>query len=502
MAKLHRSATKYNTRYSTEVERHLEAARSAIVDAVDVQVGRDASFTQRESAMLELSNEVGRRFVEQDLQRIADGHQATRLRIDDVLHTRHSIGNVTYHSLCGPVAIRRWVYRRRLRRNDVTAVPLELAAGLVERATPALAYRVALGYAQGPSRHCIQQLTASARQPPSRSTVERMAKRIGTHATQQSPRIEPLVRRFEGLPVGTRAISLGLDRTTVPMQEPVPQGATKRWARKRTKPYVRSKPAPVEVNYRMAYVGTVSFVDRDRRSLRTLRYVASASAGPSKVLESMVADVVHANTVRAKSRQSPLPLGIVQDGAAEMWTLVKDALGKAGLADDCRETLDWYHLFEHLADMLSMLPILKVTREATLRRWKKQLREDDAACRRILAYATRKVGSYARDCQTARKRPSLEHAKLLRAHVVYLRNNQHRMRYANTLAASLPLGSGATEGACRSTISARAKRSGQRWKSLGLDAALTLRAHHVSERLPDIWNALSPHYTRQVRCAA
>lgn len=502
MTTLHRTDGRYNTRYEAGVERQLEAAHRALARAVDAQVGGEASFAQREATMLELSNEVGLRYLECELQQLADVYDDERLSIDKAPYKRHSVGTVTYHSLCGPVTVKRWVYRRRHKRNDRTAVPLELAAGLVERATPAMAYRVALGYAQGPSRHCIDQLEASARRPPSRSSLERMAKSIGTRAKEQSPHIEPLLRSVEQLPKGVRAISLGLDRTTVPMQEPVPEWIPARCSPRRTKPYVRSKPAPVEVNYRMAYVGTVSFLDEDRRALKTLRYVASAAEGPTRVLQSMMADVVHANQIRAKRRQPPLPLGVVQDGAPEMWNLVGDALGEVGLAGAYHETLDWYHLFEHLADMLSMLPMQKVTREATLQRWKQQLRTDDAATQKILAFTKRKLRSYVSDCAAALRRPNLEHAKQLRAHLVYLLNNQERMRYTKTLADGLPVGSGATEGACRSTISVRAKGCGQRWKPTGIDAALTLRAHHVSERLPQFWSVLANQYRADIQCAA
>ena len=272
MTKLHRADGKHNTRYGANVEREIEAARRAMTRAVDAFLdGSDSSFADREAAMLELGNEVGRRYLEADLQQLADQYGDERLRIDGVPYKRHSVGTVTYHSLYGPMSIERHLYRRQLERNGGTAVPLELAAGLVERGTPALAYRIALGYAQGPSRHCIEQLQASARRPPSRSTLERMAKRIGTQVKAQSAAIEPLVRGDERLPKGACAISLGLDRTTVPMQEllHLPDWFSATHTPRRTKPYVRSKPAPVEVKYRMAYVGTVCFGIRSRPSAGT-----------------------------------------------------------------------------------------------------------------------------------------------------------------------------------------------------------------------------------------
>jgi hypothetical protein len=46
------------------------------------------------------------------------------------------------------------------------------------------AYRVALGYAQGPGRQAEEQTHADHREPPSRSTLERLAKGIGTAVTR------------------------------------------------------------------------------------------------------------------------------------------------------------------------------------------------------------------------------------------------------------------------------------------------------------------------------
>ena len=58
------------------------------------------------------------------------------------------------------------------------------------------------------------------------------------------------------------------------------------------------------------------------------------------------------------------------------------------------------------------------------------------------------------------------------------------MRYATMRDVGLPIGSGVTEGACKSLVSVRAKGSGQRWKSKGVNAVLTLRASFLSDRLP------------------
>ena len=57
------------------------------------------------------------------------------------------------------------------------------------------------------------------------------------------------------------------------------------------------------------------------------------------------------------------------------------------------------------------------------------------------------------------------------------------MRYATSLRRGYPIGSGPTEGACKSVVTMRFKRSGQRWLETGLAPCLSLRALYLSERL-------------------
>ena len=174
-------------------------------------------------------------------------------------------------------------------RNGPTLVPLDLDAGLVERTTPALGFRIALGYAKDHMRSCAEDMTADHRCPPSRSTLERVAKAIGTAATRVAPRIEPRLRRAERVPDGAVAISLGLDRTSVPMEEDVPAGETPATRRKtRHTPYTRKKPAPVNVNYRMAYVGNDQLPRRRRNGAGHAplhRCSARVPYGPSRATD-------------------------------------------------------------------------------------------------------------------------------------------------------------------------------------------------------------------------
>lgn len=462
----------------------VQDARSALRRAVDIKVAAGASFAQREVALLEAANVASRLELEVELQAIADGH-ASELRIDGVLYERHQDGGAEYHGLCGTMHILRPTYRKAGERNGPTVVPLELAAGLIEGATPALAYRLALGYAQGPGRHAEEQIHADHRAPPSRSTLERIAKAIGKRVKTTAPQIEPLLRQEEKLPEGAHAVSTGLDRTSVPMEEKRPSGsppATRR--KKRTKPYVRKAPPPVDVKYRMSYVGTVSVVDKDGEALITRRYAISGAEDPGEIVGRMMADV------RRAREQARLSVGIMQDGAPEMWNLMRAAAREAGVRR-WYEGVDRYHLNERLGEILRIAEPSAAKRLQKLGRWNDELDNDDGAIDRIAKWLSDQIPLHEG-----------EDVKKLEDHWTFLLNNNDRMRYASLRRAGLPCGSGATEGACKSVVMIRAKGCGQRWHEDGVGAALTLRAVYMSERLPTLWPYFAAEYLSEVKVAA
>jgi len=205
------SVPQFEIEHNVEMKRLVKNLRQTIAS-----LAPDATFAEREELALAVTNEATRQVLEEDLQRTVNEFGA-ELRVDGVLYREHEAGEVAYHSLCGDLRVRRSTYRRVGERNGPTIVPLDLAAGLIERATPALARNVAQGFAKHDMRSHGEDLRAAARVPPSRTTLETLAKRIATTVMAETPRIERVVRRGERLPGGATGIVLGLDRTSVPI---------------------------------------------------------------------------------------------------------------------------------------------------------------------------------------------------------------------------------------------------------------------------------------------
>lgn len=463
----------------------------ALRRAVDAQVGPEASFEAREAAALAVTNEATRQFLHDELRAIAERH-GSQVEVAGRLYQRHEPGTVRYYTLCGAIDLERWTYREIGVRNGPTVVPLDLEAGLVEQATPALGYRVALGYAKAHMRSCEEDMQADHRCPPSRSTLERMAKAIGTEAKRVAPRLLARVRSAEQIPDGAVAIALGLDRAAVPMEEDLEAGEGPATRRKvREIPYIRQKPEPIDVRYRMAYVGTLSFHDAEGQLLGSRCYTAAAHEDPTeRLVAPLMADL------RRALRQNPtVAVGVVQDGAPEFWHLLPPAVVAEPQVTQYYEAIDRYHVNDHLAAVLRVLEPDAAARAAQLSRWNDQLDHNDKAIYRIretirAAYAD----AGTRQDETTRAQ--------LEPHVTYLDNNASLMRYARLRAVGLPVGSGVTEAACKSVIQQRTNGRSQRWRPDGLEAVLTLRSIQVSDRLPRFWANLARTYRKEVTLCA
>lgn len=243
---------------------------------------------------------------------------------------------------------------------------------------------------------------------------------------------------------------------------------------------MRNPPAPYDINWRMAYVGTVCFVDAYGDAVHTIRYAAAACDDPHELVGKMTTDL------RAALKKRPdLAAGIVQDGAPEMWNRTREGmelLRNEGVLQAWHEGIDRYHLMERLGEALKIVSPNDTAeqREATLQHWNQWLDTDDDAIDSIEQFL-RLSGQSVRGAQR----------ETLRKHLVYLENNKDRMRYVALRDAGLPIGSGVTESAAKTVINQRAKGAGQRWREAGLRGVITLRALHQSDRLPRFWSHLA-----------
>jgi hypothetical protein len=381
------------------------------------------------------------------------------------------------------MTIDRWTYRCVGERNGKTIVALDKAAGIAHGATPALAFAIAQGVAKAPIRSVEEDLHAAFRSPPSRSKMDRIGRHLGRQVDEAVAEIEPLLRQIERLPAGAKAINLGLDRTTIPMEE----------AADDEEGNVEPK---LVVRYRMGYVGTLCITDENCESLVTRRYAAPAHDGPARILARIKADLE-----RALEQNPALNVGVVQDGAPEMWNLMRDMLDsipqlarprRMGVPKRWRETIDRYHLMEKLSHVLELLvPRNERRRSEIYAAWNADLDRRTTAIRRIETWIENQKRGASRRVQQ----------EIHRILGNYFLCPEH-FRYASLAKLGLQQGSGVTEGGCKSLITMRAKRSGQRWRPIGITSVLAIRTLLESDRLPAFWAHFARRFVATINAAA
>ena len=116
-------------------------------------------------------------------------------------------------------------------------------------------------------------------------------------------------------------------------------------------------------------------------------------------------------------------MGVIQDGAPELWTLLTTALAAAPLVTTYSEAIDRSHLNERLAEVLRSVEPDVAARGDRLAQWNERLDRDDNAIYRIRAA----VRDRHADAITRKDRTLLD---TLGPHLTYLENNGHLMRYS------------------------------------------------------------------------
>ena len=114
----------------------------------------------------------------------------------------------------------------------------------------------------------------------------------------------------------------------------------------------------------------------------TRRYAAAAHESPTdRVVNPLLADV------RQALRQAPaLAVGVIQDGAPELWNLLGAAVLAEPLVTTYHEAIDRYHLTERLGEVLRYLEPDASARGDRLSRWNESLDRNDNAIYRIRAW--------------------------------------------------------------------------------------------------------------------
>jgi hypothetical protein len=221
-----------------------------------------------------------------------------------------------------------------------------------------------------------------------------------------------LIERLR-VPDEARSISVSVDRTAVPMEEPVPTKpppvraklppgvASERHARSgldaRTRATLREQerqarasPPKVARNYRMAYCATVTLHDREGKALHTIRYGRMPPTPGSvesftqrqvkRLMEGLQRDVA-----ALRAQRPDLPVVLLADGAPELWNLFEEYLNERTLGIAPRSLIDAWHALEYVGGAACrLLEKHEWAWPGSFRRMKRWLLEEEHGVERVL----------------------------------------------------------------------------------------------------------------------
>ena len=131
----------------------------------------------------------------------------------------HALG--TYRTLAGGVQLERAIYRKDGVRNPPIVDAITLRTGAVGRGwLPQTAQAMAYLLQQGTSREAEKTATQMGRLPYSRASFERVGHELGEDWVRNHAEIEDAIIEALEVPSEAAAISVGLDRVSIPMEEP------------------------------------------------------------------------------------------------------------------------------------------------------------------------------------------------------------------------------------------------------------------------------------------
>lgn len=397
--------------------------------------------------------------------------------IEGRLHTRVYRGDGRYYTLAGDVVVPRSLYRAA--RNGPVVDAISLRTGAIEGGwLPETATAIAHLLQQGTPREAEDTARRVGRLPYSRSSFDRVGHLVGQHYAAKKTAIDDALIVALEIPSSAQSVSVGIDRVSLPLEEPRPRpvGRPRKDAPKR----------PVRRVFRMAYCTTITFHDETGEALHTIRQGAVPSVDPTDLCDRLLADAL------AILEQRPdLRVVLLSDGAPEMRTLLRSALDEATLGTRVYELLDFWHLLEKLASAAAVV-YSEARRKEVLARWRIDLLNRNAAPDDILTTLQR---SGRRQVYAGPHRPVHEA-------ITYIENHRELLGYPGARRRGLPIGSGNTEATCKSLFTVRMKRSGARWKEATARDVIHLRALALSDRwAPALQLTLAP-LRKAVRAAA
>ena len=389
--------------------------------------------------------------------------------IEGVPHRRVVRCSETYFTTAGPVRVPRSLYAKRTEEGETAQSPMELRAGVVDgRWTPRAAKQAIWFVAEMTPRTVEELYERLGGLTPSKSALDRLPKKVSADWEAARSSFEADVRAQEVVPDDVTAVGISLDGVMVPVKDGERRA-------KREQAEADGKRTRGPAGHEEVGCGTLTFYGRDGELRSTIRQARMPEANKATLKAILTAELM-----AVLAQRPELTVVRLADGAKDNWTFL-DALPVEGPL-----VVDFWHAAEHLADAL----------DAAYGEHSPKSRAQFEKLRHVLRHDVQGVEKTIR--ALVHLRDQHPRSKILKKELKYFRSRRHRMRYADLVAAGLPIGTGVNEAACKTLATQRLKCSGMSWGDEGGQAILTLGSLIQSDRFDAAWQLLASGYKRDV----
>ncbi len=409
-------------------------ARTDTAFTIQVEIPYGTSMLEFEEVIQQRLNEAGVLATTEALHQFdADG---SPIRIGDTKLTSKGKLLKEYQTPYGVAPVERHIYQSS--RGGKTFCPLDRNARIVVSSTPKFAKMVSFKYAEFGSARVIKDLSENHGRSVARCFVQDVTDAVAAVALAKQEDWEYALPELESAPP---TITIGMDGTC---------------------------PLMCEGGWREAMVGTIGFYDAEGDRRHTIYLAATPEYGKATFLDRMEREIARVKAAHPQARYVGLA-----DGAKGNW----DFLGR----HTGTQVIDFWHAAEYLSGAAGVLFARSPdAKRAWLESSCHRLKHEPGAARQLIRDLKRLA---------AEKGVAADQGDVAAA-VTYFGNQSGagRMDYPPLVAASVPIGSGVTEAACKVLVKQRLCGSGMKWKEPGAAAVLSLRGlTYTTERWSQFW---------------
>ncbi len=404
---------------------------------IKVSITMTASMLKTEESIQHSLNKAGCLATEIALSRYdTDGNP---IMVNNEKFTSKGQIEKNYQTPYGEIKLPRHIYQNSL--GGKTFCPLEKDAKIIVQSTPKFAKMASSKYASASVRKVQSDLTDNHSRYISRTYIKDISDAVGRIAIEKEEKwnyLPPVP------PDSVKVIGLGLDGTCMFMSDD---------------------------GWRETMVGTIAFYNDTGDRLDTIYLAAAPEYGKSKFIGRFEGEIR-----QIKKHYSDARYVGIADGAKDNWSFLSTHT-------DC-QILDFFHASEYVTKVADIVFRDKEKRSEWLKNSCHKLKHEEKGAQELLE----EFIGYRKKRINEKKKEKLENS------ITYFTNHCHKMNYVEYLNKDYPIGSGVTEAACKVIVKQRMCNSGMKWKQMGAEAVLCLRAlNYSSKRWGQLWDKINKY---------